>query len=347
MTSRLLTSTVFALAAILGSVCALSLAADPLQLRDRFLQEAPDGWRNLSAILLHSRGRVHLSSMTKESSGDVSNAYQEDIVFMLSGDDRRRVEATDKDTRKVSVGCRNRLRAFWLNGIPGTRDEYRIDRLYDASDQHWTDGRIAEDHMWRVAPLVYTPFAIDDHDLTDIVSSSKFTLLSIRPSAERPDEVEVVFQYVTPEGSVWDVNMTVDPLNSWAVTHYYLEYPWKQQVLAFDCTVTYGMKSPTSSIRLPANARMISGWKEGIASGPHLRQDFTMVNFTVEDVPDSMFTLEAFGLDDSGHRIIPAGRWNSLVLLAINAGILLVLLGLWMTRRSRAKDGHAPSDNRS
>ena len=331
-----------AFTATLGCASLLVIASDSEDLRERFIQEAPEGWQKLSRILLHGQGQIHLSSKNYSPNSNPTNAYEEDVVFMINGENHRRVEAIDKQSKRVSIGCRNPSQSFWLKGTQNISG-YRIDILRKDNDETWSDNRMANDHMWRVAPLIYTPFAIRDIELIHIISSEQFSLKSVRSASGDSGEVEVSFRYVTPQGIPWDVIMTVDPSNSWAVTHYSMEQPFGKNILTFDCTVKYGEMSPDLTIRPPISAVEIVGEKKEIASGTYLQHEFELVNFKVEDIPKQEFTLEAFDLTESRNGLV-SSQWRIWSLITINAGVLLFLLGLWIIKR---KSSSPPTDNRN
>ncbi len=308
-------------------------------LQQRFLTEAPAGWRTLRDVILHSRGRAHLQYQVVRPASDPrpNGRYELDVEFMLSGGNRRRVDFEDLESHSLSVGCRNPSQTFWLGGVPADNGKYRIDTLRSADDsESWHVSRKADDHAWTIIPLLYSPFAIMDHELTDIVSSKDFVLRSCTPSETQNGEIDVSFQYSLNGGLPWDVTMSVNPSNSWGVTRYDCVYPHPREAgleMFQKTSVEYAVELYDSMVHLPMKAINDSG-ANAERDAEFGRFEIVLKDFTHEDVPDEAFTLAAFGLTESGDntsRIVTS--WPRWWILLINLGLILIAAGIWMIRR--------------
>lgn len=320
-------------------------AEDEQELRRRFLNEAPQGWKRLSDILLHSRGRVELSvrAFTPEGPRTDYAGYDEDVSFLLNGAELRCVESNDKG--RVTVGARNpdytfHLKAVGLHLRSKTNRSYRVDGVepVSTSDQ-WTYAREAEDHVWRISPVIYAPFAVNDLPLVDIINSDSFRLTSIGVPDRHPGLVEIQFQYQPPhEEHPWQVTATLDPSNHWAVQESRWEWMKGIHLVIWESGLQYSDEAfGETDVRLPVSAVVMASAKEDEA-GHYVKREFVLKEFAVADIPESEFRLAAFGLDEPGKgQPIPVDN-SHLALILFNVGAVLVIVGVWyMSRRSRAK----------
>jgi hypothetical protein len=344
--------------ALLRSVSAVAADGDQV-LRGRFLAEAPSGWQRLSDALLHCRGRLTVSVrlVTPEGVKPVAEAgYDEEVSFALNGSGLRLTEAIDSDNRsRVTVGCRNSKYTFWAEGeILGGPTGDRANRKFwhwpdrnpepTPSSNSWTHDLQAADHVWRIQPLIYAPFAIQDNPLADIVDSKSFELQSVIAAGADQELVEVRFQYQPArEENPWKVAMTLDPGNFWGVRKYHLETEYtKGKSGVLELSLVYGKEAHAETgVRLPVAATALMNAKKQFESGTYERKDLVLKEFELADVPESEFTLAAFGLTERAGGAIPAIRGSRMPLILFNVGAALLLVGIWYLRRRSKKNAPA------
>ncbi len=339
--------TSLALLLIVVSTTAPAMATDAEELRARFLAEAPKGWRLLSDCLLHARGRIELtvSDITPSSVPSHYRGYEERVSFLLNGDTYRCVEADD--TGRVSVGCRNPGQTFHLKAInriaePKPSRLYRIDSITPVGPSaEWTPHSEAADHVWRISPLLYTPFAIGDWPLADLIRSPTCQLLSVGAVGDHGEFVEICFNVMAPqEAERWDVVAILDPSNSWAVQSYRKLFKTAAGRAVWDCAVAYdpGLYMD-SGICLPRTAVVLVEEQARFDAGFRNRRELRLVEFSSETIPESEFSLSAFGLSEPEQRSTSATASPRLAIILFNVGAFLVVVGVWLFSRRRRTSG--------
>jgi len=332
----------------------LQLQGADLALRDRFLNEAPNGWRRLSNVLLQSRGKATLLIYSLGDGDDGSAVLRSKITstFAFNGLEHRRVDAemdNIKDGKSLNptptlyVNARNPTGAFQVEGAYGAPGRYVLDRLYPNSTlKLWDRDANTRDGTWMMGPAVIGPFHPESLDLAEAIKSPSFKLNDIHLDGA---QVSVAFDAkCETDDSLRNATILLDPENSWAVTHYHLEYPSKQPGLRWACDGLIHYE-PTqfgdSGIKLPKSAVQTSAPADNYRNGKTLsdRFEYSLDEFEVADVPKTEFTLTAVGLTDTGESPLLAKRRSPLgIILILNLGAALMFLCYWLSRRQKATE---------
>ncbi len=317
------------------------LAADT-ELRERFLNEAPNGWKKMSDLLLHSRGKVKLKVYVL-GDGDEKLQYTVDSDFAFNGVRQRRVEAITTwahDGRQVLyANARNAENAFEVQGAVGSEKRFALNNLYiDPTLGIWDTQDLAEDGTWQVDAVINGPFGINPSPLSEICKSPSFEIEDLYVSDAG---VSVAFKDKHPiDGTYREVTMIVDPENSWAVSQYHIEYPSPKKrdlQLASDVKIEYEDNPfEETQLRLPKRAIEIQGTAEQVKNGAGERFEYSLIEFVRSDVPEREFTLASFGLTTTGESLARRERTKPISwLLFVSGGILLAFLGFCLTRRRK------------
>ena len=307
-------------------------------LANTFLSEAPQAWREMENTLLHCEGELLLEAFGLTSGGGRIRRYAEEVRFMLNGSDHRRTEAVDLDSGVVSAGCRNSGESFWVKGYGDFDTNYKLERMSDSVKTAWGESRVADDHMWRVAPLIYGPFALKDIPLREVVKSETFKLNSISRLADTL-EIYVEFDYTPPSGDLWQVAVWFNPDNNWAVNQYKINQPFGKTGGESVVSIQYDTEQGVAKSFLPSKVLSTFGEPEKLRLQSENwelgRLEMTLASFESKEVPEENFKLKAFGVS-------PPAAANTWLWLAVIGGLgsLLIVAGLSLARApSTSKSG--------
>ena len=310
-------------------------------LQEKFLREAPEGWRHLRELLLHSRGKVRMDVYLMAEKDEKRFLYSVDSKFAFTGANHRRVDGItkSKNGREVSYSnTQNTEYVFQVQGAVGG-GRYALDNIdLNPKRDLWDTKSSSEDGTWQVGPVIFGPFSIYNYDLQEICNSPSFELKKLQNT---DGKIFAAFRSTHPQdGSSREVTMTMDPENSWAVTSYYFEFPSPKKsdlLLAAQGTIQYeDLPFGTTGVRIPKTAVEDGGTAEAVQTndGSVERFEYSLTEFDHVEVPESEFTVAAFGLTKTGESLSVSGKeGRGWLLLYLNIGVLILGVGYWLARR--------------
>ena len=317
-------------------------ASDEDALRHRFAEEAPSGWNRFKMLMLKAKGHItyHDRIVNADDDSKSSKPRQRRVSFAIAGDGRRLAIADQNDRETIFVGCRNLKYAFKLMGSTLHENVFKIldvragAPMSDAETQDPVDAQF----FVLVRPVLYAPFALLQFEADKLVADSSFECKSIHRIGEGEDStVEVAFSCRDPydDTNEWlsDIHMELVPQNGWAIEKYLAVN--KKKHAAISVNIEYGDTIGDSGLRMPVKvvARNAPVDFEPARAKEYEEQVFQLDDIEFVDVDDKEFTLSAFNRPEPGKSVALGG--NKWVLVGINVGIILLIVGFYLFRRAR------------